>query len=180
MNKLYKTLDLYAAWLIEVGSYNSLAGIKNIIGVKVTHNGECLFYSILDNCFFRILPQNDPTKNTCENRQERLFVEIYEYQKPPYELKTLGMDLYRKIKKDSITKKEIIEYKKLLTGYFSDLDCDSLQLETNVDFEDSHTIEENIIDTVQEYEEKLGRPITYDRGHIYGPSKVKTSNNKVV
>ena len=47
MNKLYKTLDIYAAWLVEVDSqYNSLGGIKNIIGIKVTHNGEpILFYS---------------------------------------------------------------------------------------------------------------------------------------
>ena len=57
MNKLYKTLDIYTAWLVEVISqHNSLGGIKNIIGIKVTHNGEHLFYSILDDCFFHILP----------------------------------------------------------------------------------------------------------------------------
>ena len=53
MNKLYKALDIYAAWLVEVDSqYNSLGGIKNVIGIKVTHNKEQLFYSILDDCFF--------------------------------------------------------------------------------------------------------------------------------
>ena len=53
MNKLYKTTDINSAWLIEVDSKNnSLDGIKNIIGIKVTHNKEHLFYSIFDDCFF--------------------------------------------------------------------------------------------------------------------------------
>ena len=39
-------------------------------------------------------------------------------------------------------------------------------------------IDENIIDTVLEYEKKEKRPITYDSTHIYGPNKVNKLNKK--
>lgn len=173
MNKLYRTLDLYTSWLVEVDSYNSYGGIKNILGVKVEYNGENLFYSILDNCFFRILPQYDPTRNVLERLQGRLFVEVYDYQNPPFEFKTLGMDLYEKIKREYITKKDLIAFKDFLRGHFSDLDYDLQKAETDIDFRKSKVVEKNIIDTVKQYEEKLGRPITFDSNHIYGPNKKK-------
>lgn len=182
MNKLYKALDIYAAWLVEVDSqYNSLGGIKNIIGIKVTHNGEQLFYSILDDCFFHILPQNDPTGDIRKDLHRKLFVQIYEYQKPPYEIKTFGMKLYDYINKDYVTKQEIMEIKKnkdWLFGYQSDLSYESLKTDTTVDYENSLMIDENIIDTVRKYEEKEKRPITYDSTHIYGPNKLKKLNKK--
>ena len=34
-------------------------------------------------------------------------------------------------------------------------------------------VEENTIDTVQEYEEKLKRPLSYESDHIYGPHNYK-------
>lgn len=171
MNKLYRTLDLYAAWLVEVDSYNSYGGIKNIIGIKLEYNGENLFYSILDNCIFRVLPQYDPTKNVLESFLGQVFVEIYEYQAPPLELKTIGMNLYEKIKKDYITRDELIMYKNYLFGHYSDLDYDLPRSEIDIDFKDSKAIEENIVDTVQQYEEHLGRTITFDINHIHGPNK---------
>ena len=174
MNKLYKTLDIYTAWLVEVNSqHNTLGGIKNIIGIKVTHNGEQLFYSILDDCFFHILPQDYSTRDL----YRKLFVKIYEYLKPPFEYKTFGMKLYRYINKDYITKQEIIEIKKnkeWLFGYQSDFSYEALKTDTTVDYENPLTIEENIIDTVQEYEEKLKRPLSYESDHIYGPQNYRS------
>ena len=172
MNKLYKTLDLYAAWLVEVDSQYHMGGIKNIIGLKVANKGENLFFSILDDCFFRILPQNDFDQDILENFYERLFVQVYEYHKPPYELKTFGMELYHYIHQDYITKQEIIEIKKnqaWLFGYQSDFCFPSLNTTVTVDYENPFTIEENIIDTVDEYEEKRKRPLSYESDCIYGP-----------
>ncbi len=161
MNKVYKTLDLYAAWLVEVHTHNSYTGIKNIIGLKVEHNSEDLFYSILDDCFFRILPKNDPSKNIWQNLQKRLFVEIYEYL-PPY-LKTFGMETYERLKMPYLTKEDLINNKDKLTfGYFSDFDYENLKTSTLVDYECIETIDEYIIDTRDDYEEKLHRLIDYD------------------
>ena len=178
-NKLYKTISIYSAWLAESDKDNSLGGIKNIIGIKVKHNGNYLFYSILDDCFFRLLPPNDPTRDMWKELHGRLFVEIYEYIE--YYLKTFGMNLYNYIKKDYITKEEIIEIEKSedwLFGYQSDFSYELLKTDNTVDYENPLTIEENIIDTVTEYEEKQKRPITYDESHIYGPNRVKTLNKK--
>lgn len=183
MNKLYKTLDIYSAWLIEVDSqYNSFSGIKNIIGIKVIHNGEHLFYSILDDCFFRILSQTDLTIDTCKDFHGRLFVQIDEYQKSTQEIKTFGLKLHDYINKDYVTKQEIMEIKKdqeWLFGYQSDFSYELLKTDTTVDYENPLMIDENIIDTVQKYEEKEKRPITYDSTHIYGPNKLKKLNVKV-
>ena len=182
MNKLYKTLDLYAAWLVEINSqYNSLSGIKNIIGIKVIYNGENLFYSILDDCFFYVFPHNISNENKWKNFNGRIFVQIYEYQKPPFEIKTFGMELYNYIKKDYITKQELIESKKnmdWLFGYQSDFDCESLKMDTLVDYENLLTIEENIIDTIQKYEEKRKTIMFYENTRIYDSSVVKRLNKK--
>ena len=175
MNRIYRTSDLYSANLLEIDSYDGYGGIKNIIGIKVEYRGKNLFYSILDDCFFRILPQYD-SEIGWRGFEGRLFVNIFEYQEPPVEIKTLGMDLHEKIKKEYITKTELISSKNLLRGYFSDLDYDLPRSEIDIDFENFKTVEENIIDTVQQYEEKLERPITYESDHIYGPNKRKYKN----
>ena len=175
MNKLYKTLDIYAAWLLEIDTGGSKNGIKNIIGIKVTHNGEDLFYSILDDCFFRLLPPNDPTRDMWQELYGYLFVEIYEYIE--YYVKTFGMNLYNYIKKDYITKDEIIEIEKSgkwSDGYQSDFIYDSLNPFNKIDYENPKTVDENIIDTVQEYEKKLKRPISYEDDCIYGPEHYRT------
>lgn len=51
----------------EIDSNKSMNGIKNIIGIKVTHKKEILFYSILDDCFFRIIPAYEELANNYEN-----------------------------------------------------------------------------------------------------------------
>ncbi len=181
MNKLYKTLDIYGAWLVEANSrYNSLVGIKNIIGIKVVYNDKYLFYSILDDCFFRILSQNDLSIDIWSILYGRIFVQIGEYQKFPYEIKTFGMDLYDYIGKDYVTKQEILEIKKnkeWLFGYQSDFSYNLLKTDTIVDYENPLTIEENIIDTVQEYNEKQRRPIIYDSNY-YVSNEVKKLTKK--
>ncbi len=180
MNKLYKVQDLYTAWLVEaLYQSNSLGGIKNIIGIKVIHNGEHLFYSILDDCFFRILSWDSikDIKKDCG----RLFVQIYEYPKLSSEFKMFGRGLHDYVNKDYITKEDLIKIKKnnkWLFGYQSDFSYELLETDSIVDYENSLTIEENIIDTVQEYEEKKRRPITYDNSHIYGSNQVRILNKK--
>ena len=174
MNKLYKTLDLYDAWLVEINPrYNSTCGIKNIIGLKVMYNDENLFFSIFDDCFFHILLQNELK---LKNFYKRLFVQIYEYQEPPNELKTFGMNLHDYINEDYITKQEIIEIKKnneWLFGYHSDFSYELLGTTNKVNYENLLTIEESIIYTVQEYEEKLKRPLSYEIDCVYGPNHYK-------
>ena len=138
---------------------------------------ENLFYSILDDCFFRIIPQTNLTIDTCKDLHGRLFVQIYEYRKSSYEIKTFGMKLYDYINKDYVTKQEIMEIKKDkdgLFGYQSDFSYELLKTDTTVDYENPLTTDENIIDTVQKYEEKEKRPITY----IYGHNKLKKLNKK--
>ena len=176
------TLDICSAGLVDIDfKYNSPSGIKYIIGIKVIHNGEYLFYSILDDCFFRIFPSDIPDSKIWKDLRGRLFVRIYEYQEPPFEFKTFGMKLHDYINKDYVTKQEIIEIKKnqeWLFGYQSDFSYELLKTDTKVDYENSLTIDENIIDTVLEYEKKERRPITYDSTHIYGPNKVNKLNKK--
>ena len=124
--------------------------------------------------FFPILPKNYLTIDICKDLHERIFVQIYEHA-----IKTFGMKLYDYISKDYITKQEIIEIKKnkdWLFGYQSDFSYELL--DTTVDYENPLMIEKNIIDTIQKYEEKQKRPITYDSTHIYGPNKVKKLNKK--
>lgn len=84
-----------------------------------------------------------------------------------------GIKLYEKLEKDFLTKEEVITSKRSIRGYFSDFDYE-INLDTKVDFEDVSTIDENVINSVSDYEIKLGRPITYDESHIYGPQKKKT------
>ena len=85
------------------------------------------------------------------------------------------MELYNYINKDYITKQEIIDIKKnreWLFVYQSDFSYELLKTTTAVDYENPLTIEENIIRTIQEYEEKQKRPITYDNNYIYESKRV--------
>lgn len=171
MNKYYPTKKIDSAWLVEIDSYRSMVGIKNIIGIVVEHNSERLFYSILDDCFFKILPSREERLDNSNKYTNRVFVEIYadgnSYMTP------LGIQLYERLKTDFLTKEEIIANKKLIMGYFSDFDYE-INIDTKVDFENASTIAENVIDSVSDYKAKLVRPITYDESHIYGPVKKKT------
>ena len=171
MNKYYPTKKINSAWLVETDSYRSMGGIKNIIGIIVEHNNERLFYSILDDCFFRVLPSREEGLNNSRKYYNRVFVEIY--ADGNLHMSHVGVELYEKLKADFLTKEEIIANKKLIRGYFSDFDYE-INIDTKVDFENASTIDENIIDSVSDYKEKLGRPITYYEGHIYGPVKKKT------
>lgn len=151
MEKQYKTLELIDANLQEILKTKARAGYKNIIGILVDYKNEKLFYSILDDCFFRILPPYNPITDNWKQYIGKIFVELYE-------LKTFGMELYEKLKIDYITKQELIKNKKLITfGHYSDLEYENLNLETNVDYE--HPIEENIITTEEEYVRKLEHTI---------------------
>lgn len=166
MNKYYPTKKINCAWLVEVDSDRSMGGIKNVIGIIVEHNNERLFYSILDDCFFKVL----------HSREERLdfnrvFVEIYNDDNLC--IQSVGIQLHERLKTDFLTKEEIVVNKKFIRGYFSDFDYE-INLDSKVDFENASTIDENVIDSVSDYEAKLGRPITYDESHIYGPHKKKT------
>lgn len=171
MNKYYPTKKINSAWLVETDSYRSMGGIKNIIGIIVEHNNERLFYSILDDCFFRVLPSREEGLDNSSKYYNRVFVEIYADGNS--HMSPVGVELYEKLKADFLTKEEIIANKKFIRGYFSDFDYE-INIDTKVDFENASTIDENIIDSVSDYKEKLGRPITYDEGHIYGPVKKKT------
>lgn len=173
MNKVYSTRDIIGGNLQEMFDNRGRCGIKNAIGLIAYYNDEKLFYSILDDCFFRILPEFNPRTDNYKGLSGHLFVELYEYQAPPYEIKTFGMQLYDFLKKDSVTKEEIIKNKgNYLWGYYSDLDYDLLKTETDVDYEDNSIIKDYIMDTELEYEQKLNRPIMYTDG-IRPPSATK-------
>ena len=76
----------------------TLGGIKNIIGITVRHNDTELFYSILDDCFFRLLPSKEERTYNDEIYSNRLFVEVYTAI-PDFGYLTLGNSLYKKINK---------------------------------------------------------------------------------
>lgn len=172
MNKKYHTLSIIGANLSKIQSDTSRAGYKNIIGIVVKHNEEELFYSILDDCFFRILPSFN---NNYKQYSDCIFVEVYNYIEPPFEFKTVGMYLYDELKKEYITKEEIINNYKCIMGYYSDFDYDKIKNDNKVNYLNKLTIEDNIIDTELEYEEKLKRPII----HTYGMRKI-SSNKKLM
>lgn len=173
MNKKYPTRNIVDGNLQEMFGNKGRCGIKNVIGLIVYFNNETLFYSILDDCFFRILPKFNPEKDNYKDLVGQLFIEPYKYQAPPYELKTFGMKLYDYLKKDFVTKEEIIKNKeKLLWGYYSDFDYEFLKTKTDVDYEDESAINDYIIETELEYEQKLDRPIAYTDG-ICTPSATK-------
>ncbi|GEM_PF-4366518 len=169
MNKMYPTKKINSAWLVETDSYRSMGGIKNIIGITVEYNNELLFYSIFDDCFFRILPSKEKLATDWEKYSNQVFVEIYGIVFN----KTVGMELFERIQKEFLTKKEIFVNRDAITGHYSDLDYE-LIMDTKVDYENYLTIAENIVNSEQDYREKKKRPITYDESHIYGPHKKKT------
>ena len=166
MNKYYPTKKINSAWLVETDSYRTMGGIKNVIGVIVEHNSERLFYSILDDCFFKVLPSREERFDNLNKYSNKVFVEIYR-------MSPVGIQFFERLKKYFLTKEEIIANKRFISGYFSDFDYE-INLDTKLDFENVSTIDENIIDSVSDYEAKLERPITYDECHIYGPHKKKT------
>lgn len=169
MNKYYPTQQIKSAWLAEVCPDRTIGGIKNIIGIIVKHNNQNLFYSILDDCFFRIFPSCKEIANNREKYSNKVFAEIYDDRIPI----GIEIELYiKKPEKDFITKEEIIANKKMILrfGYYSDLDYEP-EINTNIDYENPFTIEENIINSEAEYRKKLRKPITYDEDHIYGPVK---------
>lgn len=166
MNKYYPTKQINSAWLMEIDG-----GIKNIIGIAVKHNNEDLFYSILDDCFFRILPPKEELANNKAKYLGKIFVAIYCDENNHYMIPT-WKKLYEKTKKEFLTKEEIIANHTLICGYYSDFDYE-LEMDNKVDYTNPSTIDENIINSESEYRAKMGRPITYDEDHIYGPIKKK-------
>ena len=167
MNKYYSTKELVGGWLTEVTTERTLGGIKNIIGIIVRHNGTELFYSILDDCFFRLLPSKEELIHNDDIYSNQLFVEVY-IAIPDFCL-TLGDKLYKQISTEFITKNDIIKYRSLISGHYADLDyVDKLDLDTKVDYEDDSEFDKHIISSEPEYREKQGRIITYEEACIYG------------
>ena len=83
----------------------------------------------------------------------------------------VGLSLYEKIRKDKITKEELVGYKDYIMGYYSDLDYNNINNVT--DNENRDLIDEYTISTIEEYMEKLNRPITFNQSHINGPRMMK-------
>ncbi len=166
MNKYYPTKKIDSAWLVEVCSDKTIGGIKNIIGITVDYSNEKLFYSIFDDCFFRVLPSKEELDKNYESYYSKIYVEVYD--KDNQYMKSTATQLYEGVQKDFLTKEEITANIKFIAGYFSDLDYE-LEMSTQVDYENPSTIDENIITSEPEYRMKKKRPITYDKGHIYGP-----------
>ena len=162
MNKLYPLKQLYSANLQKICSGNSRCGLKNVIGLIIFFNGEEYFYSIFDDCFFRLLPTQDEITNNLKKYVNKLFVDVYD-RNTSY-MKSFGIELYERLQTDVITKLQILENKSVLRGYFSDLDYDALKTDTDVDYENASMIFDNIIETELEYEQKLDRPIMYTDG----------------
>lgn len=88
-------------------SDNIIIGIKNIIGIVVEYNNENLFYSILDDCFFKIVSFNEKLADNKGKYLNKIFDEVYDgdsqYMTP------IWKDLYEKTKKEFLTKKEKID-----------------------------------------------------------------------
>lgn len=171
MNKYYPTQQINSAWLMEIKSDRTMGGIKNIIGIVIKHKNETLFYSILDDCFFRVLPPKEELASIMQKYTDRIYVEIYDDSNNHYMFPT-WKKLYEALKKDFFTKEEIIANQHFLPGYYSDFDYE-LDMDTKVDYENLSTIDENIINSESEYREKMRKPITYDEDHIYGPRKTR-------
>lgn len=168
MNKYYPTKEINYAWLLEMNQNRTMDGIKNIIGIIIEYNNEKLFYSILDDCFFKTLPSSEERINNFEKYANRIFVEVDDINNPY--ITPIGVGLYKRLGKEFLTKEEIIANRQFIRGYYSDFGHD-IYADNNVDYNNSSAINEKIINSVSEYEQKLGRPITYDENHIYGPKK---------
>lgn len=179
MNKYYPIKEVKSAWLMEIYSDRSICGIKNILGITVTYHSENLFYSILDDCFFRILPFSTfPPYDAQEQidfylkHPNQVFVEIY---KNNDSISPVWLGLYDKFKKDFLTKEELIASSDIIPGYYSDFDY-ILETETGLDYKDESVMSENIVCSEVEYLQKKGRPIAYDSIPVYeskGIQKIK-------
>lgn len=170
MNKYYPVKQINSAWLVEVRAGSTIVGIKNIMGIVVKHDNDNLFYSILDDCFFRILFFDEDLTNNMEKYSNRIFAIIASEYK--HYMPSIWKKLYEKVKRNFLTKEEIIANKNFITGHYSDFGYE-LETDTKVDYENFSTIGENTISSEPEYKERMGRPITYDENHIYGPIKKK-------
>ena len=158
MNKYYPTKELVAGLLTEINSSITLKGIKNVIGIVVKNNEEELFYSILDDCFFRILPTENEIINNKEYQQNRLFVEPYDQDIT--HIQSIGKEMIKKTNITFISKSEIIKFSPYLGCYISDFDYkDNIETNTKVDYEKPLEYDSYIIDSIQEYEDKLGKNI---------------------
>ena len=167
MDKYYNTKEIRSGWLFDVSvNGRSYGGIKNVIGIIVNHNNEKLFYSIFDDCYFRIAEIHKSIDHllNCDNE---IFVNVYDANA----MMPVGLSLYEKIRKDKITKEELVGYKDYITGYYSDLDYNNINNVT--DNENRDLIDEYTITTIEEYMEKLNRFITYNQSHINGPRMMK-------
>ena len=173
MNKYYPTRELVGGWLAEANTGRTLGGIKNIIGILVRHNDKELFYSILDDCFFRLLPSKKELIYNDEIYSNQLFVEVYTAVHD-FGYLTLGERLYKKINAEFINKDDIIKYRSLISGHYADLHyVDKLEADTKVDYEDPSEFDKFIIRTEPEYRAKQGRTITFEENCVYGPIKKK-------
>lgn len=163
MNKVYPTKEITSAWLTD----RMFGGIKNIIGIVVEYDNQKLFYSILDDCFFLATTldffKDYSLDENWMNYSNQLFAQIYSSLS-----QTIGIELFENTQKYFFTKEELIANKSLISGYYSDLDYE-LNLNTNVDYENYLTINENIIRSEVDYREKKQRPIIYDTMSVYGP-----------
>lgn len=173
MNKYYPTKELVGGWLIEANTARTLGGIKNIIGIIVRYNDKELFYSIFDDCFFRLLPSKEELIYNNEIYSNQLFVEVYTAI-PDFGYLTIGDNLYKKTNTDFLTKDDIIKYKSFISGHYADLDyVDKLGTDTKVDYENPSEFDNFIIRTEPEYRAKQGRFITFEEDCISGPIKKK-------
>ena len=173
MNKYYPTKELVGGWLIEANTARTLGGIKNIIGIIVRYNDKELFYSIFDDCFFRLLPSKEELIYNDDIYSNQLFVEVYTASPSGWYL-TIGDNLYKKINAEFLTKEDIIKYKLFISGHYADLDfVDKLETDTKVDYENPSEFDNFIIRTEPEYRAKQGRLITFEENCIYGPIKKK-------
>lgn len=105
--------------------------MKPGLGIVVQYNNERLFYSILDDCFFRILSSSEEHVNDLDKYANRIFTRIYADGNS--HIMPIGIELHKRLKTDFLTKEEIITNKKLITGYYSDFNY-KLSIDTNVDY----------------------------------------------
>ena len=167
----YNIGEIAIAQLIVIEDKGRSSGLKNIIGIPVSKNKECYFYSILDDCFFRgIIPEGN-FYNIEELNKDELYALIYDIN---FGTRNIKKNLMRKVvEKTTITKEEIISGGfDLLSAYLSDLDYADIKASTDVDYRDLDNIEKHLIINELQYEQILDRPISYTDG-IVPPSNKK-------
>lgn len=180
MNKIYDVKKIEHAWLYETRNDKSISGVKNIIGIRIKYNGRDLFYSIIDDCFFRVLSEEEREilRHSSDSLllkmydlvfDNELFVEPYSYKKifeTDSELSPYGDQLLDNFGKTQITKDDIIDNPNILIDHFSDLEFPNrLVRETFVDFENFNDCMPHLITTEEAYVLKRKRPIAFERNN---------------